>query len=431
MGSPADKDYYNVKTSAAKKSPASPSILSRLAKNVSNLLTSVNILDLVAPGAEVSAKKDLDTKKKKEQQAKKEAADKKKQSGKDPGAKGTVSVPSETVYKTPSGFKFNLPPHSWSMPTRPIEVLAAAADAGGEYTDEKGKVIGKWSGDPDATKYMGKNEVSSFASYHGYRRGRIWFWDTSQAASTISSDGTVSTAKGAEVSAENKAKKAQIEKTGKVIPQPAADAYNYGFQFLWNPTSIGVSVSRNMSITPSAADVYTSVAGAFPGQESVSFTIVIDRVNDFACAKGIINQAGGGNNITAIRSLEPYYKGKYPLASTSETFEYQMKNLLNYGTMADLEYLFKAINGAGDGSGWKNLLGKTTADIGYLQPSLLAFELGGESAGDLGIGSSSGLSYVGWISSFSIQHTVFTEDMVPLHSEVSISVDCFAGSTLV
>jgi hypothetical protein len=74
------------------------------------------------------------------------------------------------------------------------------------------------------------------------------------------------------------------------------------------------------------------------------------------------------------------------------------------------------------------MLGKKTADLGYLQPTLLAFELGGDTNN---FSSMNSLSYVGWASSLSINHTSFAENMVPLRTVVSISFDCFAGSMIV
>jgi hypothetical protein len=90
--------------------------------------------------------------------------------------------------------------------------------------------------------------------------------------------------------------------------------------------------------------------------------------------------------------------------------------------MADLEYLFKAINSSGNGNlEWSTLLGKKTANVGYLAPTLLGIQLGP---------TIDNLSYVGWASSISITHTAFTETMIPIRTEVSIAIQCFAGSGL-
>ena len=305
-------------------------------------------------------------------------------------ASGTQATP---VIPTPNGFKFNLPPHSWSLPTRPQVVVPGIS-----------------------------NSVAENVVQHGLRRGRLWYFDNAGIISTYDYDtGKVSSEK---IKAEERLKEGKFKGDKSTITY-SKDMYNYGFQFLWNPESISLSVNRNMDVTPTAADVYTSVSGAFPGQESISFTVVLDRTNDMACIRG---QSGNLKEFTSF-----YSSGKHPLAGNTPTIEEQIEELSRIGTMHDIEYLLKAINGDGVSTenqpgGWTNLLGKKTADIGYLQPSLLAFEFGGD---PLDPTNQSALSYVGWISSLSINHTAFTEGMVPIRSNVSIAFDCFAGSAMV
>jgi len=311
---------------------------------------------------------------------------------------GGKKAPKTPPIPSPYNYSFNLPPHNWSLPIRAQEVIPG--------------------------------DVGGFGyAFHGSRRGRIWYYDNAANATSIDrTTGEVSTMG-------DKRQKEIGNKTYKPDGRTIIgdDSYKYGFQFLWNPESVSVSVNRNMEITPSSADVYTSVSGAFPGQESVSLSITLDRTNDFACLRNFYQIANIGNDGTYV-DFNQYYTngGKHPLAKT-EDYSKQIKTLAELGTMADLEYLFKAINGDGkfgdaSADGWKNLLGKKTADLGYLQPTLLAFELGGDVSGTSSMNS---LSYVGWLSSLSINHTSFAENMVPLRTVLSMSVDCFAGSMIV
>ncbi len=269
---------------------------------------------------------------------------------------------------TPSNYKFNLPPHLWSLPIRPSHM------------------------DPE---FMSANETADF---HGMRRGRIWYFQTAGDISKIDENtGSVTKASDA---AKNKAGVTGAEKM--ILDR------NYGFQFLWNPESIQTNVARNMDITPSSADTLRVVAGVFPGQETLSLNIVLDRTNDFAYAKA----TGTGS--------KDYYVGGYPTKAT-QSFDQQLATLLKQGTMADLEYLFRAINGGGSGDKqWTTLLGKKTANVGYLQPTLLGIALGPNIQDNL--------SYVGWISNIGINHTAFTERMVPIRTQVSLSIECFSGS---
>lgn len=271
----------------------------------------------------------------------------------------------------PIGYKFNLPPHNWSLPLRPATV------------------------DPDL---VGRTADSSF---HGFRRGRLWYWagvNNVYTPQTTTSGPVISSS--------------PVPGGGGSAPLNLIDT-NWGFQFLWNPTTINTSVARNMDITPSSADALRVVAGVFPGQETVNLSIVIDRTNDFACIRA--TTAG------EIGNFARYYTSLYP-GSGQQNVTQQITNLMAQGTMADLEYLFKAINGSGNGTlEWTNLLGKRTANVGYLAPTLLGIQLGP---------TLNNLSYVGWASNISINHTAFTENMVPIRTEVGITIQCFAGSGL-
>ena len=302
-------------------------------------------------------------------------------------AQEAAAAAAKTAAKTvdgvvnPTDYKWNLPPHNWSLPVRPMTL------------------------EPDVTKGVTNYEVGGKAvDFHSLRRGRLWFFGGADEISTYDEDGNV-TDLGAKSGAKSDPTKAKGGADATLIQ---ADT-KYGFQFLWNPASISSSVSRNMDITPSQGDRMKAVVGAFPGQETVSFNIVIDRINDFACLKSLANPA----------TMSTYYGTGYP--GETEPFSTKIQNLMKQGTMADLEYLFKAINGGS--SEWITLLGKPTANIGFLMPTLLGLVLGPSLTDNL--------SYVGWLTGLTMQHEMFTEQMVPLRTTVSINMECFAGSGIV
>jgi hypothetical protein len=281
----------------------------------------------------------------------------------------------------PKDYKWNLPPHNWSLPVRPMIQ------------------------EPDVTKGVSTYDVGGTSvNFHSMRRGRLWFFGGAEEISTYDEDGNV-TDLGAKAGAASDPTKAKGGADATLIQ---ADM-KYGFQFLWNPSSVSSSVSRNMDITPSSADRMKSVVGAFPGQETVSFNIVIDRINDFACLKALPNP----------ETLSTYYGTGYP--GETEPFGTKIKNLMSQGTMADLEYLFRAINGGSEN--WRTLLKKPTANIGFLMPTLLGLVLGPSTTNNL--------SYVGWLTGLTMQHEMFTEEMIPLRTTVSINMECFAGSGIV
>jgi hypothetical protein len=289
----------------------------------------------------------------------------------------------------PIGYKFNLPPHNWSLPVRPIE--------------QEPKDVGNLN---NKTGYFAAdvfNSTSTPESFHGTRRGRIWYWHSASALQKFNTDsGKV------ESLAEATAK---LTKTTEGV-ELKNDDRKWGFQFLWNPSEISTNVSRNMDITPSAADTLRVVSGVFPGQETVNFNILLDRVNDFACIRS--------SKVKDFNDYSKFYTSYYP-GQEKQPFGEQLDALMRQGTMADLEYLFKAINGSGMGvEKWGTLMGKRTANLGYLQPTLLGISLGPDRLNNL--------SYVGWLSNIAINHNMFTQDMIPMRTTVTLSIECFAGT---
>ena len=315
----------------------------------------------------------------------------------------------------PRNYDYNLPPHKWSLPVRPHSV--------------------------DGTEGQGNTAQNNHeGDFHRLRRGVIWHWSNgSDISATKEDNGKVVITSAATLQSATKAAdlKNEILKQG----SGKENNYNYGFQFLWNPETITSSISRNMDVTPSSADRFRSVAGAFPGQETYQFQIMLDRVNDFAAFRSMAGDTYANSmnhpkavevNANSPQVRESRYSkiptsamSYYPSALGSVNME-KINALMKYGTMADLEYLFKALNGNGanQGSGeWATLMLKKTANIGFLSPSLLGFRFGPNAQQQL--------SFVGWITNLSINHNYFTEDMIPLRTTVSFSCDAFAGSTVV
>ena len=289
----------------------------------------------------------------------------------------------------PIGYKFNLPPHNWSLPVRPIELQPKDV---GVLNNKTGYL---------PTEALGGSSTPE--SFHGTRRGRIWYWHSASALQKFNTDsGKV------ESLADSVAK---LTKTTEGV-ELKNDDRKWGFQFLWNPAEISSNVARNMDITPSAADTLRVVSGVFPGQETVNFNILLDRTNDFACIRS--------SKIKDFNDYSKFYTAVFP-GQGKQNFGEQLEALMRQGTMADLEYLFRAINGSGMGvEKWGTLMGKRTANLGYLQPTLLGITLGPDRLNNL--------SYVGWLSNIAINHNSFTQDMIPMRTTVTISIECFAGT---
>lgn len=283
----------------------------------------------------------------------------------------TKSPDGKAIPKSPlglSGFQWNLPPHEWSMPVEPsnVDPLVVSSD-----------------------KYM-------VGSSHKWRRGRIYWYARTDNAYL------------------------------------GSDTYNagdntdprYGFQFLWNPSEITTSVSMNTSITPSFADKFVDVAGAFPSGEYMTFTVRVDRTNDFAALKSIPTTAPAASIETFTTTYDQlakqyatsnYYNAGNSLdAGFAATFVKKIQDLQKLGTIADIEYLYKAINGPG----WVNqATGRYSSDIGFLSPTLLRVDIGP-------------LSYLGYVNALSINHIEFSKGMIPIISDVNIQFNLMATAGL-
>lgn len=272
----------------------------------------------------------------------------------------------------PNEYQWNLPPHKWSLP----------------YFS---------TNDPNsAPPGFSKN-----TSDERYRRGRIWWRYSDENIKLITADSSI----GAAVNDENR---------------------KYGFQFLWNPETFSTAVAVQMDATPNSNDRFLGTVGAFPATETISFNIRIDRTNDFACAKtalerpGQIEYAKASPNFLEkgdVARFVKFYQSSFSgLGRTNAiTIPEKLIDLFQRGTLADIEFLYRAINGAGPGQGsfWKNPRGVNTADIGFLQPTLLNIDIGP-------------LSYQGYVTNMSVTHIGFTQDMTPIRSDVSISLNLLA-----
>ena len=317
-------------------------------------------------------------------------------------AKDGDTTPSPQPEADPSEYKWNLPPHKWSMPLTPTLVN----NVGGGYTD------------------FGKPNRSSEA----YRRGRLWWNSSANLDITVGSSDSSSGAQ-------------------EIAKQASDNERKYGFQFLWNPESFSTAVQVQMETTPDVKDMFLSLVAAFPATETITFNIVLDRTNDFACANAKFERPGLNtsniygvppaqvsqyrpdqsydNKVTergllrnSVREFSEYYSGNTSFQTSAEQLEDKLLDLFERGTISDVEYLYRAINGPGTGDTvWTNRRGIQTADIGFLMPTLLNIDIGP-------------LAYKGYVTSLGVQHMRFTPDMIPISTNVSISLNVLATAGL-
>jgi hypothetical protein len=269
-----------------------------------------------------------------------------------------VSAPQPAIEEYTAAYKWNLPPHEWSLPFGPDQLQ------------------------PDVVKPFA-NDV------HSTRRGRIFYSQGFTGPSLTKDAG------------------------GNYVQDNLSDSY-YGFQFMWNPDSFNQTTSVNMNVTPSDTDALANLTGFFAANSHLDFTIRLDRTNDFACFKAAdlkYKAITTPNSVSAQKDVTDfikfYQKGKPRLSDFdfSQNIESKIRNLLTYGTMSDLEFLYRTINGGGFSS-----FGVETSNIGYLRPTIVRVDLGPQ-------------KFLGVIGSLSLNHISFTKDMVPIRTDVNISID--------
>lgn len=165
----------------------------------------------------------------------------------------------------------------------------------------------------------------------------------------------------------------------------------YGFKFLYNPTT--VSMSWGVSTEIDVAQLMAGTLKAMPQTDaalnsSITFSIILNRMLDM-------------NSITENGGI----KGTNPYPSTVSAAD--LRGIYNKGTMHDLEYFFRAVNGKGVDY-VSGLLEQKTADVGWLNSFPVELHLG------------SGLRYLVRVTQLNVEHKIFNERMVPIFSTVDI-----------
>jgi hypothetical protein len=195
-------------------------------------------------------------------------------------------------------------------------------------------------------------------------------------------------------------------KTGKAVNKDkyskAADINRFwGFRFLFNPQYISYSMTANSQVdwTRPNDNGALLVAPGIGGY--ITLNILLDRVADMNTMR-LWNQNG--------RGILPV--GKYPTTMDPE----QCAGILYRGTEYDIEYLFRVLNGNPQsstllGSDPNNSLEMLTANLGYIAQLPFVFKVQDH------------MRYKVILSSLSIEHSMFTKEMIPIRSVVQIQLE--------
>jgi hypothetical protein len=173
----------------------------------------------------------------------------------------------------------------------------------------------------------------------------------------------------------------------------------WGFRFLYNPSSLSIANAVNPAIDfGNTADVGNMLIGS----ETMSFSIYLNRMMDVHVLKNIsVGSAGPGKaNLADQNTFAHQYGGRTLTAIDAEQLRYR-------GTEYDLEFLYRVINGDPEKG---PAMRYATSDTGFLVGSAVWVRF------------NDNVRYKGIINNISVVHAMFSLDMVPIVSEVSISL---------
>jgi len=112
------------------------------------------------------------------------------------------------------------------------------------------------------------------------------------------------------------------------------------------------------------------------------------------------------NRIQDLNTLKKGYKATaYPAGGISDT---DQKGLLYRGTEYDLEWLYRVVNGSPTKTSLLEYGGET-ADFGYITGTPFWLKL------------HKNMKYYGGLAGLSVNHVMFTKDMIPILSVVSLT----------
>jgi hypothetical protein len=176
------------------------------------------------------------------------------------------------------------------------------------------------------------------------------------------------------------------------------DRQLYGFKFMYNPTSVSMAWDVSTAMSPtfigSGQDKFNPIAAGLLSSV-VEFELYLNRIADFG-------QVGEGGIIVGANP--------YPVTVPAE----DLSQIYEKGTMYDLEYLFKTLNGPN--ATFTSPLNGITADRGWLRPTIVELHLG------------KSMRYRVRISEFAVNHIIFNNNMVPIFSTVKLTCSRFNDS---
>lgn len=165
----------------------------------------------------------------------------------------------------------------------------------------------------------------------------------------------------------------------------------YGFQFMYNPTAISYSMGTDTTIDWLGQGVGSDADPSLPlfGSGTVQFSLYLNRIIDMGALQGVTPEATSTGYRRQLSAGE-------------------IKGILTRGTEYDLEFLYRVLNGTPYKSPTM-MNDLPTADFGLLfgLPIWLRFH--------------DNLRYKGVVTNLNVNHVMFTRDMIPMLTEVTVT----------
>lgn len=193
----------------------------------------------------------------------------------------------------------------------------------------------------------------------------------------------------------------------------------FGFRFHYNPQFVQQSYGSITGISPELIESgkdKTNMITTPASSSSISITLYLNRIEDmnalatYAVSKETVLDKDGKTPRTSVGKINSDADSLlwYPEVVSAA----DRKLIKDFGTMYDLDFLFKAING--EMGGYKSpLRGVKTGDVGWLNGIAVEVHMGRK------------LRYLARVTNISVNHLQFTENMVPTLTTVVLTMARF------
>ena len=202
------------------------------------------------------------------------------------------------------------------------------------------------------------------------------------------------------------------------------DPQMYGFKFLYNPTTVGMAWGAMASMSPdfeaAGQDKFNPIMSGL-ASSTVAVDLLINRIEDM----NVLSTTGFKGSATPVARTDREVERALAQLGNDKSVQNayhtnissnELAEIYKRGTMYDLEYLFKTINGPN--AVFLSSLNGYTADKGWIRPQVVELHLG------------TSLRYRGRITDLSVNHVVFDARMVPVLSKIYITFARFPDFTI-